>query len=143
MTTIGKKSLTPLIITIVGIIIAVIVPLSASSAIQDGGQRILWISVHCVAITAIVIYHAYFLITLPKNIILLNDETDEVTVFVSRWKKVSFNVREIKNLRRTRPTITFWRIVANLTFVLTDGRKIRARFITDPDGVAFALFRKK
>lgn len=144
MKAIGKKSLQPLINTVLGIIIALAVPISIISTTNDVGLNYyIWMSVYCAVVAAIIVYHAYFLIVLPKDIIFLNGDTGEVTVYVTRRKKRSFNVNEIANIRRTRPTVTFWRMVANLTFVLSDGRKIRARFITDPDSVTFALSRTK
>lgn len=144
MTAIGKKSLQPLINTVLGTIIALAVPISIISTTDDMGlDYYIWMSVYCAVVAAIIIYHAYFLIVLPKDIIFLNSDTGEVTVYVTRRKKRSFNVNEIANIRRTRPTVTFWRMVANLTFVLSDGRKVRARFITDPDSVTFALSRTK
>lgn len=145
MNVIGKKSLQPLITTIAGVIMAgIAIPLiiNATMNIEDGFIHI-FLALFFGLLACIIIYNAYFFITLPKDIIILDEENKTVTVYVTRRKKKTFKTDEIKSVSLRRPTRSYRRIVAHIVFETNSGERAVARFITDPESVTFALSRVK
>jgi len=145
MKVIGKKSAQPAVSAICGLIFAAIAtPLwihTISAVSSFSGLMYAILAIFYAILVWMIIYNGYFFITLPQNIIILNEESGEVTVYLSRNKKESFNVSDIKEVYKTRPVIFITRVTAHV-MIETERKRVRARFIVNPDGAIYALLNK-
>jgi len=143
MRAIGKKSVQPLITTIIGVIGAgLMLPLTIRLFSLDNTYAKIFLSIFYLAWGATIIYNAFFLIILPRDIIILDEENKTVTIYLTRTRKKVLRLDDIQYINMRRPTIAYRRVVTHLLFETKSGEKVVARFITNGDGVIYTVLKK-